>query len=298
MTSMHAQPAPSADEVRTLVDGALISFLDERRLPANLDQAVRYALLGSGKRTRPHLTIACSRSLGGQDQTAMPGAGAVEMIHAFSLVHDDLPALDNDELRRGRPTAHIAFGEPMALLAGDALMSLAFELAQRSTEPHRVVRELSTACTDMIAGQVLDTLGADGESAWDLASPLERLKRVHHGKTGALIRASCRIGAICAGADDDSTELEAITAYAEAIGLMFQIVDDLLDEEQSPEHVGKATGKDREAGKLTYPWVLGIEPARAEVRRLQEQANTAMDQLGPQATPLREICDALAVRTR
>ncbi|MFI4855278.1 MAG: polyprenyl synthetase family protein [Phycisphaerales bacterium JB065] len=298
MTSMQAQPEEAADEIRQTVDRCLSAFLEERGLPTNLDGAVRYALLGPGKRARPQLTIACCKALGGTEEAALPGACAVEMIHAFSLVHDDLPALDNDELRRGRPTAHIAFGEPMALLAGDALMSLAFEMAQRGTAPDRCVRELSTACTDMIAGQVLDTLGGDGDAGWERASPLERLKRVHTGKTGALIRASCRIGAICAGAEDDSEELRAITDYAEAIGLMFQIVDDLLDEEQSPEHVGKATGKDREAGKLTYPGVLGIEPARAEVRHLQEQASAALSRLGNEAGPLREICNALAIRTK
>lgn len=295
---MQAQPEEAADEIRQTVDRCLSAFLEERRLPTNLDGAVRYALLGPGKRARPQLTIACCLALGGTEEAALPGACAVEMIHAFSLVHDDLPALDNDEMRRGRATAHIAFGEPMALLAGDALMSLAFEMAQRGAAPDHCVRELSTACTDMIAGQVLDTLGGDGDADWERASPFERLKRVHTGKTGALIRASCRIGAICAGAKDDSDELGAITEYAEAIGLMFQIVDDLLDVEQSPEHVGKATGKDREAGKLTYPGVLGIEPARAEVRHLQEQASAALSRLGDEAGPLREICNALATRTK
>lgn len=298
MTSMQTQPGLTSAQVRGMVDEFLGAFLAERDLPSNLDEAIRYALLGPGKRTRPHLALACCRALGGSDQAALPGAGAVEMIHAFSLVHDDLPSLDDDEMRRGRPTTHVEFGEAMALLAGDALMSLAFELAHRSSQPSRCAGELAAACTDMIAGQVLDTLGGQGDQNWQDAEPLDRLKRVHQGKTGALIRAACRIGAICAGADDDSDELRSITVFAEAIGLMFQIVDDLLDEEQPAEHVGKATGKDREAGKLTYPGVLGIEPARREIRRLQKQAMEALRRFGPEADPLREICDALAVRTK
>jgi geranylgeranyl diphosphate synthase type II len=298
MTSMQTEPETDADQIRHAVDSCLASFLDRRTLPANLDEAVRYALLGPGKRARPQLALAWSRALGGSDEDALPGAGAVEMIHAFSLVHDDLPALDDDDLRRGRATTHIRFGEAMALLAGDALMSLAFEIARECSEPDRVVRELANACTEMIAGQVLDTLGGEGDRQWAQADPLDRLRRIHRGKTGALIRASCRIGAICAGAADESAELRAATDFADAIGLMFQIVDDLLDEEQSAEHVGKATGKDREAGKLTYPGVVGIEPARDEVRRLKDQALRSLESLGPEAESLREICHALAVRTR
>ena len=298
MTSMQTEPDTNADQIRLAVDAHLAAFLDRRRLPQNLDEAVRYALLGPGKRARPQLALAWCGALGGSAGDALPGAGAVEMIHAFSLVHDDLPALDNDDLRRGRPTTHIRFGEPMALLAGDALMSLAFEILRGGVEPERVSREVSTACTEMIAGQVLDTLGGEGDAAWTDASPIERLRRIHQGKTGALIRASCRIGAICAGAADGSDELAAASTYADAIGLMFQVVDDLLDEEQSADHVGKATGKDREAGKLTYPGVVGIEPARAEVRRLKDEALRALESLGEPAEPLRDICHALSIRTR
>lgn len=294
---MQANPTFAPDTIRSAVDDHLAAYLTRRRIPSNLEQAVRYALLGPGKRTRPTLAVLSCQALGGSGSDAFPGACAVELIHAFSLVHDDLPALDNDDLRRGRATTHIRFGEALALLAGDAMMSLAFEILQDCPDPARCVRELSEACTDMIAGQVLDTLG-EQTSESDPPSPIEQLRRIHRNKTGALIRASCRIGAISAGADDDSEPLRSITAFSEAIGLMFQVVDDLLDVEQSAEHVGKATGKDHEAGKLTYPGLIGIEPTRAEIRRLEESALAALRPLGPEADPLRTMCEKLATRTR
>lgn len=299
MKTMQADPTHApADTIPHAVDRHLAEYITRRCLPSNLDEAIRYALLGPGKRTRPTLAILSCRSLGGTDRDAMAGACAVELIHAFSLVHDDLPALDDDDLRRGRPTTHIRFGEALALLSGDAMMSLAFEILNDGPETARCVRELSGACTDMIAGQVLDTLGAQNDACSADETPVDQLRRIHRNKTGALIRASARIGAICAGADDDSQQLHAITGFAEAIGLMFQVVDDLLDVEQSAEHVGKATGKDQQAGKLTYPGLLGIEPTRAEVRRLHERSLHALEPLGPEANPLRAMCDQLATRTR
>ena len=292
----HSLDAPAS--IRSAVDDHLAAYLVRRRIPSNLEQAVRYALLGPGKRTRPTLAILSCQALGGSGADALSGACAVEMIHAFSLVHDDLPALDNDDMRRGRATTHVRFGEALALLAGDAMMSLAFEILQDCPDPARCVRELSEACTDMIAGQVLDTLGEQGGDNADPLTPIEQLHRIHRNKTGALIRAACRIGAISAGATDEAEALRSITEFSEAIGLMFQVVDDLLDVEQSAEHVGKATGKDHEAGKLTYPGLLGIEPTRAEIRQLEEAAFAALMPLGPEADPLRSMCRNLATRTR
>ncbi len=276
------------------------SFLDARlkrtELPANLVEAIRYAVLGGGKMLRPQLAIRSCEAAGGDVEDVIGPAAALELIHAFSLVHDDLPAMDDDELRRGRPTLHIHAGEAMAILAGDAMMSLAFEIICECNfdEPRRasVVMELAAGTTAMIGGQVYDTLGGfpDGLSETD------RLKLIHRNKTGALIRAACRMGGICAGANDEV--MESLTQYGEASGLMFQVVDDLLDVTQSAEHIGKATGKDAEAGKLTFPGVLGIDGSRAEVERCEKRAIEALAPLGPPAGPLRELCGYMARRTK
>ncbi len=282
-----------------IVEQTLTSYLRSRSLPPNLLEAIEYALLGGGKRLRPLLVLHSAHAVGGEFERAAPAAAAVEMIHAFSLVHDDLPALDNDDLRRGRPTVHKAHGEAMAILVGDGLMSLAFQLlAQAVSEPAlsgALMRELAEGTTDMISGQVLDTLGGFSQTE----SPQQRLTRTHRLKTGALIRASCRLGAVSAlGTARPGPQLNAITAYGEAIGLMFQVVDDLLDVEQSTEHTGKRTAKDAHAGKLTYPAVLGAERSRAEIDRLVALAHESLRPLGSSARALGAIADYLAVRTR
>ncbi len=293
----HVAPAPTLSEldVRLIgqVDAALASYIERRDLPPNLKKAVQHALLGGGKRMRPLLVLHASLAVGGTIEEAMPAAVAIECIHAFSLVHDDLPALDNDALRRGLPTVHVAFGEAMAVLAGDALMSIAFESASASPrQPHRIVHELAHATTHMINGQVLDTLGGFRDSE----SSLDRLHHIHENKTGALILASCRMGAIAGGASDEV--YDALSRWGRDMGLMFQIVDDLLDETQSAEHVGKAVGKDREAGKLTFPGVIGIEASQAEVRRLHAESARLIAPLGERAKPLHALADFLAHRTK
>ncbi len=279
-----------------VIDGYLEAYSRSLGLPFNLCEAVRYALLGGGKRLRPVLCWHCCAAAGGSPDASLPAGAAVELIHAFSLVHDDLPAMDDDDLRRGRPTLHIHAGEAMAILAGDAMMALAFELlVERSGSPRlgaALVRELSTATTGMIAGQVYDTLGGFPEAM----GPRERLVLIHRNKTGALIRAACRMGALCGGATEDSAAMEAITRYAEAVGLIFQIVDDLLDVEATAEQSGKRTRKDAEAGKLTYPGLLGVEGSRAEVSRLNTLAIEAISALGPGSRPLQELCRQMAVR--
>jgi geranylgeranyl pyrophosphate synthase len=300
-------PTPATPELSDAISAPALAverfmagYLDETDLPSNLTEAIRYALLAGGKRLRPILAAHACAAVGGDLDDCLPGAAAVEMIHAFSLVHDDLPALDNDDTRRGRPTAHRAFGEAMAILAGDGLMSLAFQvLAEKCREPAvagLLASELAVGTTNMIAGQVYDTLGGfppglDGPG---------RLERVHRNKTGALIRAACRMGAIAGrtGREQDATELAAITRYGDAVGLMFQIVDDLVDEEQTPEHAGKRTAKDRDAGKLTYPTVHGAAASRTEVDRLRREALHAIAIFGPAGAPLAELCEFLAVRTR
>jgi geranylgeranyl diphosphate synthase type II len=276
------------------VEGYLSQFLDERPLPTNLRGAIRYALLGAGKRLRPILVIRSCEAVGGASECAMAPAAAIEMIHCFSLVHDDLPAMDDDDLRRGRATLHRHTNEAMAILAGDAMMGLAFELLAMRLEPSDLARrlglELATGTNEMIAGQVYDTL-SDVSLPSD---PLSRLKRVHEHKTGALIRCCCRMGAMCGEAGEG--ELQALTLYGETIGLMFQVVDDLLDVTQTTKNLGKTANKDVDQGKLTYPSVLGIEGTRLEVKRLQAQAHGALEALGGRADRLRELCDFMAVR--
>ncbi len=280
------------------VERELEALLQRRPMPGNLRQAIRYALLGPGKRLRPVLVVHACEAVGGHADAALPVAGALELVHCFSLVHDDLPAMDDDDLRRGRPTLHRHAGEAMAILAGDAMLSLAFELiagrgaagAQRWRG--ELTRELATATGDMIAGQVYDTLPEFDQAM----QPLERLELIHRHKTGALLRAACRMGAIVGGAGP--RQLEALTAYAEAVGLMFQVVDDLLDVTRTTEQLGKAAGKDADKGKLTYPGLIGVEASWAEVHRLRESAHAALRDFGAPADPLRELADYMAVRER
>ncbi len=302
------------------IDTALTGAIARRRFPKPLADAMTYAATGPGKRIRPLLCVRCCMAVNGGVWSAHPvvtAAVAVELVHAFSLVHDDLPALDNDDLRRGRPTVHRAFDEAIAVLAGDALQGLAWELIAGlgSRWSPALSWELSTALNDMIAGQVYDTVaGADNQNSSDE----EKLKNTHRLKTGALLRAACRMGARCGGAEEpepehwtlkdrgnpwwgpdvDSAALTAITEYADALGLMFQAVDDLLDVTSDTDTMGKATQKDADAGKLTYPGVYGIDGTRREIARLHTAAREALDPFGPAADPLREMADRLATRTR
>ncbi|MCK4871138.1 MAG: polyprenyl synthetase family protein [Phycisphaerales bacterium] len=294
MTVSHADL--SNDALREMIDRLLAAQLDLRALPSNLDEACRYALLAPGKRLRPILVLRTAAALGGDIEAAHLPTAAIEMVHAFSLVHDDLPAMDDDDLRRGRPTVHVRFGEPMAILVGDLLSGMAFELiGRRMADPTlagRLCGELSTATGDMIVGQVYDTLGGFPESLDDRT----KVEMIARYKTGALIRCACRMGAIVAGASND--ELARITSYGEAIGVMFQVIDDLLDVTQTTEHLGKKAGKDNDAGKLTSPGVMGIDAARAYVDDLRRTAIEALAEFGPEAGPLRELCETMAVRTR
>lgn len=279
-----------------LVERELEQLLADAQLPPDLLDATRYGVLGGGKRLRPALVILSCEASGGATEAALPAAAALELVHCFSLVHDDLPALDNDLLRRGAPTLHVRSGEAMAILAGDLMLPLAFkELVKGGVGPGNasvLVAELAEGTNAMVIGQVFDTLGG---MPGDLSEE-DQLRLVHRNKTGALLRTACRMGACCGGASEEV--LAALTSYGEAVGLMFQVVDDLLDVTQTAEHIGKATGKDEASGKLTYPGLLGVEGSRQVVAELQEQALAALVPIGRTADPLRELCQYMAIRTK
>ncbi len=283
----------------TEINAYLESYVRGLDLPPALIDAIGYALLGGGKRIRPILAWHACEAAGGEGPDALPACAAVELIHAFSLVHDDLPAMDDDDLRRGKPTLHIQHGEAMAILAGDAMLTLAFGVVQERLSPATasvVLGELTHGTEAMISGQVYDTLGGLPETM----DVRERLACIHRNKTGALIRTACRAGGLCAGLAPETASgtMETLTRYAEAIGLMFQIVDDVLDVEQTSEHAGKRTGKDSEAGKLTYPGVLGLKESKAEIERLASEAAGAARSLGERAAPLATLSEYLARRTK
>jgi farnesyl diphosphate synthase len=270
----------------------------EHQPPVELHRAMRYAVLGGGKRLRPLLVYATGNAFGVLLDKLDAPAAAVEIIHAYSLVHDDLPAMDDDDLRRGRPTCHVVFGEAMAILAGDALQALAFEVLAHDAALDvdaktriDMLRVLATACGShgMAGGQAFD-LAAVGKTL----SPAE-LERMHVHKTGALIRASVRLGALAAGCED-STILEALERYGRAVGLAFQIRDDLLDIEAGTGQLGKTAGKDAAASKPTYPAILGIDASRAELSRLTNEALEAVAPLGASARSLAVLARFVAGR--
>jgi geranylgeranyl diphosphate synthase type II len=265
--------------------------------PETIHKAMRYSLFAGGKRIRPVLCIAAASAVADAPQGVEDAACTLELIHTYSLIHDDLPALDNDDLRRGRPTNHKVFGEAVAILAGDALLTLAFEVLSRlpKIDDGRravLVRELATASGTiggMIGGQVHDL---EGEHQRPTAHLLER---IHRAKTGALLRASVRMGAVYAGADE--SQLEALTAYGEHAGLAFQIVDDLLDIEQSSADLGKTAGKDAQQHKITFPAVYGLERSHEMAEEQRLAAHTALRAFDERAERLRELADLIVRRT-
>ncbi len=278
-----------------LVEAELERFLLERPLPANLRRACGYALLGGGKRLRPILTVHACVAAGGLAEHALAPAAALEMIHAFSLAHDDLPALDNDDLRRGRPTLHKHAGEAMAILAGDALMGLAFELLAgqaRADLAPALLTELAKGLNDMIAGQVYDSLPEFPAGLLDA----DKLQLIHRNKTGALLVAACRMGGLAAGAD--GAALARLARYGETIGVLYQAVDDLLDATVSTEQMGKVTGKDGAQGKLTFPAVYGIDGTRAEIARMLAEAEAVILPCGACGEPLLRLARFMAERSK
>lgn len=291
------------DRVKTAAartDEYLRQWLAEvKDAPPLLIESISYSLFGPGKRIRPALVLLSCRAVGGDETLALPAAGALELIHCFSLVHDDLPAMDNDDLRRGRPTNHKIYGDAVAILAGDAMATMAFELlASRVTDAAlamRLVRELGVATgpAGMIGGQVLDTCYPK-DSSKGAQGGLEHLQRIHRMKTGALINAACRMGALSGGVSE--ADLQTVDALGRAIGLAFQIVDDLLDTTSTAETLGKKTGKDAAIGKLTYPSLLGVEQSRIHLARQQEIAQAMAARLGSAAEPLAQLVVELARR--
>ncbi len=260
----------------------------ETSAPTSIHKAMRYSLFAGGKRIRPILCMAAAEAVADFAPGVEDTACALELVHSYSLIHDDLPALDNDDLRRGRPTCHKVFGDAMAILAGDALLTLAFQvLAQLSGKPERklrLVEELAVGAGTvggMIGGQVEDI---EGEGKRPTAPLLES---IHHAKTGALLRASLRMGAIQAGADRD--QLRALSDYGTHIGLAFQIVDDLLDVEESSETLGKTAGKDAAQEKITFPSVYGLERSREMAEEERLCADLALKPFDDRAARLREL---------
>ena len=274
---------------RGLVEQALARHLDSfRGVPARLDEAMRYSLLAGGKRLRPILALAACEAVGGREEDALDAACAVEFIHTYSLVHDDLPAMDDDDFRRGRPTAHKKFGEAIAILSGDALLTESFRVAAQNRRGREaavadVVYELGIAAgaIGMCGGQVLD-IEATGKKI-DVAA----LEVLHRAKTGELLLVAVRAGARMGGGD--WAALERLTIYGRALGLAFQIVDDVLDITADLATLGKDPGSDREAGKTTFVDLLGVDGARARARQVMKDGIDALQPFGERAEALRAL---------
>jgi geranylgeranyl diphosphate synthase type II len=287
---------PYLAERSALVDRALDAFLPRATVkPATIHRAMRYSLFAGGKRLRPILTLAAAEACGGAASRAMPAACAVECIHTYSLIHDDLPCMDDDDLRRGRPTSHKVFGEGVAVLAGDALLTIAFEILAQAEPTRRypmaaLIRELAVASGSqwLVGGQVADLEGEGKKIAG------AGLRYIHRCKTAALLTASIRLGAM--SADAPPARLHRLTDFGQALGLAFQVIDDILDVTQTTAKLGKTAGKDTAATKATYPAIHGLARSRAEARRLTHAAHSALAGLGTKAARLREIADYLLVR--
>jgi len=286
-------------EQQRLVDRELNRLIPSEQTPPEvIHRAMRYSLFAGGKRIRPILCLAAAGTVSDNAPGALVAACALECIHTYSLIHDDLPALDNDDLRRGRPTCHKQFGEAIAILAGDALLTLAFQvLAQidslSAVRRARLIAELAGAAGTvggMIAGQVADL---EGEGQQPTAALLET---IHRAKTGALLRASVRMGAICAGAG--KAQLEALTRYGQHVGLAFQIVDDILDVEQSSAALGKTAGKDAQQRKITFPAVYGLEASRRMAQEQRLGAHRALECFAGRGQRLSELADLIVDRTQ
>jgi geranylgeranyl diphosphate synthase type II len=263
--------------------------------PATLHKAMRYSLLDGGKRLRPILCLTAAEALGGMLSAAMPLACAVEYVHTYSLIHDDLPCMDDDDFRRGKPTSHKVFGEGMAVLAGDALLTRAFEIVATAPASARFdaadyVRELafSAGHLRLIAGQVADLEGENQRVT------RQQLRYIHECKTAALLACALRLGAMSANATP--TQLESLAVFGQRLGLAFQVIDDILDVTQTSEKLGKSAGKDIKAQKATYPSIIGLEAARKEAARLTLEARKALAPLREAAARLHELADYLLAR--
>ncbi len=283
---------------RLVVERALESALPQNEGPeARVVEAMRYSLFAGGKRLRPILCLAAADAVSGKTQAAIPAACALEMIHTYSLIHDDLPAMDDDDLRRGKPTSHVVFGEAIAILAGDGLLTEAFVLLSdyRSLLPERALRLIgviakAVSYRGMVGGQVVDMLSQNRPAY------LQTVQQMHDRKTAALITAATESGALAGGGSDD--QVEALARYGRAIGLAFQIADDILDIESSTEVLGKTAGSDVARGKVTYPAVVGMEGSREEAQKLVNNALAAVEIFDYRAEPLRGLAKYIITRKK
>jgi len=290
------------ESLRSRVDRSLRAYCEPGQgCPDRLREAIGYALLSPGKRLRPMLVLMAAEACGGSYEAAMPAACAVEMIHAYSLVHDDLPAMDDDDLRRGRPACHRAFGEATAILAGDALLTMAFEALAKGVQPPAVAAACCAALAEaagpcqLVGGQADDVAGlACGQSPGE--ADIDVLESIHKRKTGAMIRVSLRLGGMTAGAGP--TELRALDEYGRRLGLAFQITDDLLDVRSSEASAGKRVGKDARCGKLTFPGLLGIDGSAQRARELIAEACEALLPLAARADGLEALAQGVLERNR
>ena len=301
-------PAAIWDELTpklVAIEAALRHHLADgtRHAPTRLREAMAYSLLAPGKRLRPLLTVLAAEAVGGDLNSALPAACAVEMVHTYSLVHDDLPAMDDDDLRRGLPTCHKQFDEATAILAGDALLTLAFGVLAGGYPPATASVSLielaaGAGAAGMVGGQMLDLEAESGGAAPGVA----HLETIHRLKTGALFRTALRLGLYSPQAERlegiDPVALGHLDAFADAFGLLFQVTDDLLDVESSAELAGKRVGKDAALGKLTYPGLLGVAASRARAGELGRLAVSAAEALGEQARPLAELARFVMQRDR
>ncbi|MEM9478719.1 MAG: polyprenyl synthetase family protein [Verrucomicrobiota bacterium] len=295
MSDLKAYIAARRDEVDKALNEALPS---EKTSPETLHKAMRHSMFAGGKRLRPILALAAAESCGGDLSPALPAACAVECLHTYSLIHDDLPCMDDDDFRRGVPTCHKVYGEDVAVLAGDALQAFAFELLANMDTPQRYpaaqfVSELAGAAGSLrlVKGQVLDMEG-EGE---EKQLTVDELREIHENKTGALLTASLRLGDMAA--NGSAQQLDALTIFGHSLGLAFQVIDDILDVTQSSEQLGKSAGKDEASGKSTYPALLGLDASKAEADRLTKEAVDALDVFGENAARLREIAAYMLERT-
>ncbi len=277
------------------VESALDKYLPERECAqADIYKAMRYSLLGGGKRIRGVLTLVCCQLAGGKKEDAMPFAAAIEMVHAYSLIHDDLPAMDNDDMRRGKPSNHIAFGEAMAILAGDGLLGEALNIILKNSENSprvwNAMKILANAYgpEGMLGGQVIDMQSENKQISYD------ELLNLQQHKTGALIKAACLMGATVGGGDENT--LKKLESYAEKIGLAFQVKDDILDVESTDEELGKNTGSDKEQGKSTFVSLCGIDKAKEKVMELSKEAADLFPGEKESEKFLRETAEYLAIR--
>lgn len=289
--------AQYALETRPRIEAALDRYSRfELDCPRPLEEAIRYSLLAPAKRLRPLLVLMASQACGGDIERALPAACAIEMIHTYSLIHDDLPAMDDDDLRRGRPTNHKVYGEALAILAGDALLTLAFEVLARDVRPASVaaaccnVLGSAAGATALVGGQAADLAGE--ESAGDLAT----LEAIHRRKTGAMFLVSLRLGALTAGANEE--QRTALEGYGRRLGLAFQIMDDLLDVQGDEAVLGKRVRKDADRGKMTFPALLGIEESQCQAERLIAEACSALTPFGSSADGLEALARYVIERDR